>query len=148
MITRCAACQLPLEWLTYHDRALCSRCASCRAGTNRCLCDVRTLDNVDVSNRAMMDAMEELLRIDIQMCKVYGDKIPTTSAYNSLSTPARPSIASPSAISVSLGGIVVNGGSMVGRDLSSMVRSTHGENARIISDVVQPVSLASAPSNG
>ncbi len=35
-----------------------------------------TLDHVDVSNRAMMEAMDQLLRIDYDMCQTYGDRVP------------------------------------------------------------------------
>jgi hypothetical protein len=40
-----------------------------------------TLDHVDVSNRAMMEAMEQLLRVDYEMCQTYGDPVSQTMAH-------------------------------------------------------------------
>ena len=48
------------------------------------------------------------------------------------------------------GGAVGEGSaqSIVGRDLQDMVKSVHGENARIISDVIQPASFPPATPAG
>ena len=39
-----------------------------------------TLDHVDVSNRAMMDSIDELLRVDLEMRQTYGDSNPNSLA--------------------------------------------------------------------
>ena len=38
--------------------------------------------------------------------------------------------------------------SLVGRDLHDMVKSGYGENARILSDVIQPMSISAAATDG
>lgn len=45
-----------------------------------------TLDHVDVSNRAMMEAMDQLLRIDYEMCQTYGDRVPQAMAHMAVPT--------------------------------------------------------------
>ena len=45
-----------------------------------------TLDHVDVSNRAMMEAMDQLLRIDYDLCQTYGDRVPQTMAHMAVPT--------------------------------------------------------------
>lgn len=48
-----------------------------------------TLDHVDVSNRAMMDAMDQLLRVDYEMCQTYGDPVSQTMAHMALPSSMR-----------------------------------------------------------
>jgi len=49
---------------------------------------IGTLDHVDVSNRAMMESMDSLLRVDLEMRNAYGDPIPHTMSYMAPSSPA------------------------------------------------------------
>ena len=41
---------------------------------------IATLDNVDVSNRTMMDTMDELMKVDRDMSCKYGDVLPNSGA--------------------------------------------------------------------
>eukprot|EP00802_Teleaulax_amphioxeia_P010110 Tamp_10135.p1 GENE.Tamp_10135~~Tamp_10135.p1 ORF type:complete len:378 (-),score=71.32 Tamp_10135:945-2051(-) len=138
---------------------------------------IGTLDHVDVSNRAMMEAMDQLLRIDYEMCQTYGDRVPQAMAH--MAVPTSPPTANATVVAQGGGtllgqdlsghGKVEQAGlglgpvfpsaqkphtglppatSLVGRNLNDMVKSGYGENARIISDVIQPASVSPVNSAG
>lgn len=77
---------------------------------------IGTLDQVDVSNRSMLDAMDELMKVDVDMCREHGDPIP--HEMSSFAANAAP-VMGQGVSMVNVAPVMGQGVSMMGLDLKS-----------------------------